>query len=161
VPIYLEQRTPDGLVSGGGWQSELPFMKSMPVDESGHFEFAELEPGQFFLSYRRESGTSRTTPLTVGPGESHVTIEIAPGELRGRVQKEDGTPAAFAVVRVSDTSGTVRNAMCDQLGRFAALDLLPGPATVVAEGGELVAVVDVDIDMNPLRTAALELVLRR
>jgi hypothetical protein len=159
VPIYLEHRTPDGQVSGGAWQSDLPSMESAPVDESGQFVFAELEPGQYEAIYRREGRASRPVTLTAGPGISNVVIEVAPGELRGRVMKEDGTPAGFATVKIIDASRSELVVRSDQFGRFEAIGIAAGRAIVSAESDRMHAATEVDIDLRG--TASVELVMRR
>jgi hypothetical protein len=84
IPIYVENQTPDGQSVGGGWQSELPSLESAPVDESGQFLFAELEPGEYVATYRHEGIASKPVTLMVRPGTSHVTLEIAPEEISSR-----------------------------------------------------------------------------
>ena len=159
VPIYLEHRTPDGQVAGGGWQSELPSMESAPVDESGRFVFEELEPGQYEAMYRREGRASKPIALTVGPGTSHVVLDVAPGELHGRALQEDGTPARFATVRVVDASRSETRVMTDQGGHFEAIGIAAGRAFVTAESDRMHAASEVEID--PRGISSVELVMRR
>ncbi len=159
VPIYLEHRTPDGHVAGGGWQSDLPSMESAPVDDSGNFVFAEIEPGEFEAIYRREGIASKAVMLVVGAGTSHVVIEVAPGELRGRVTKEDGTPAGFTSVRITDASRAELVALSDQFGHFEALGIAVGRAIVTAESDRMHAATEVEID--PRGISSVELVMRR
>lgn len=159
VPIYLEHRTPDGHVAGGGWQSELPSMESAPVDESGRFLFEELEPGQYEAMYRREGRTSKPIALVVGPGTSHVVLDVAPGELHGRVLQEDGTPARFVSVKIVDTSRAEFLALSDQFGHFEAIGIAVGRAIVTAESDQIHAVAEVEID--PRGISNVELVMRR
>lgn len=134
-------------------------MESAPVDEWGRFTFAEFEPGQYEAVYRREGRTSKPIALTVGPGTSHVVLDVAPGELRGRVLQEDGTPARFTAVRVVDASRSETRVMTDQLGQFEAIGIAAGRAIVTAESDRMHAVAEVEIDVRGI--SSVELVMRR
>jgi Carboxypeptidase regulatory-like domain len=156
--IYVENRTPDGQVLGGSWQTDLPSFESAPVDDAGQFLFAELEPGQYEATYRRGGRTSNATSVVIQAGSSQIVLDVAPGELRGRVLHEDGRPAAFAPVHIVDAAGTRSLAQSDQFGNFATLGITPGRAAVTAEDAHTEAAAEVDVDA--LRTAVVELVMR-
>jgi hypothetical protein len=158
VAIYVENRTADGQPLGGSWQTDLPSFESAPVDDAGHFVFAELEPGQYDATYRREGRMATATTLLVQPGTSEIVLEIAPGELRGRILHEDGHPAAFAPVAILDAAGTRSLAHSDQFGNFEALGIAPGRAVVTVEDAYTAAAAEVDVDAQ--RTAVVELVMR-
>jgi Carboxypeptidase regulatory-like domain len=82
MPIYLEHRTPDGQSFGGGWQTDLPSFEMAQVDDDGHFEFAELDPGEYDATYRCEGIASPPSRLLVRPGPSHVVLDVASEEMR-------------------------------------------------------------------------------
>jgi hypothetical protein len=158
VPIYFEHRSPDGPTLSGGWQTDLPSFEMAPVDDAGHFIFEELEPGEYDAMYRREGRTSKAVTLVVRPGASHVTLDVAPGELRGRVLQEDGRPVAFTPVRVVDASGSRSVVQSDRFGNFETLGIAPGRAVVSAEDANAAASTEVDVDAA--RAAIVEMVMR-
>lgn len=160
LPIFVEHRTPDGQAMGGGagWSTELPSFEMVPVDEGGNFVFAELEPGEYEATYRREGRGAKPTTLVVQSGISQVVLDVAPGELRGRVQHEDGRSAAFAPIRILDAAGTRSLVQADQLGNFETLGIALGRAIVTAEDAHAEATTEVDVDAH--RTASVEMVMR-
>jgi hypothetical protein len=155
LPIYLEYRTPDGHITGGGWQTDLPSFASALVDDAGNFVFDELEPGEYDATYRREGKASTPVTLAVQAGNSRMTLNVAPGELRGRVLQEDGRPAAFAPVKIVDAAGAKSVVQSDQFGHFETLGLAEGRAVVSAGAGP-----STDIEVNARSTAEVEIVLR-
>jgi hypothetical protein len=158
VPVYLERRTSDGLVTGGGWVGDMPSMHSTTVDPAGRFVFEDLEPGSYEATYRSEGRPSKTVSLVVQPGTSRVTIEVPPGELRGRVLQEDGRAAGFMTVRVVDAAGSELLVLSDQFGRFETIGVATGPAVVTAETQRSAASTRVDVDLA--QAAVVEMVLR-
>lgn len=155
LPIYLEYRTPDGHLSSGSWQTDLPTFASALVDDAGDFVFDELEPGEYDATYRREGKASTPVTLAVQAGNSRITLNVAPGELRGRVLQEDGRPAAFAPVKIIDAAGAKSVVQSDQFGHFETLGLAEGRAMVSAGAGP-----STDIEVNARNTAEVEIVLR-
>ncbi|MFL6246354.1 MAG: carboxypeptidase regulatory-like domain-containing protein [Thermoanaerobaculia bacterium] len=158
VPVFLERRTSEGLVVGEGWIGDLPSMHSATVDAAGRFVFEDLEPGEYEATYRRDGRASRSVSLTVTPGASHVTLDVPPGELRGRVLQEDGRGAAFTTVRVLDAAGGELLVQSDQYGYFETLGVTAGRAIVSAEKEDASASAVVDVDVT--HDAVVEMVLR-
>jgi hypothetical protein len=155
LPIYLEYRTPDGHVTGGNWQTDLPSFATAIVDDAGSFVFDELEPGEYDATFRRDGKGSSSVTVNVQAGNSRITLNVAPGELRGRVLQEDGRPAAFAPVRIIDAAGARSVVQSDQFGHFETLGLAEGLAVVSAGAGP-----STDVEVNARRTAEVEIVLR-
>ncbi|HYC62388.1 MAG TPA: carboxypeptidase-like regulatory domain-containing protein [Thermoanaerobaculia bacterium] len=78
IPVYVEHRTPDGLSTGGAWQSEIPSFATAVVDDAGNFVFEELNLGEYDATYRGDDVSSKTLAIVVRPGASHVMLEVEP-----------------------------------------------------------------------------------
>ncbi|HYC91462.1 MAG TPA: carboxypeptidase-like regulatory domain-containing protein [Thermoanaerobaculia bacterium] len=158
LPVYLERRTPDGHSLGGGWQTDLPAFQAAEVDGSGNFEFPELDPGEYEATYRREGIATTPVKFHVRPGTSHFVLQVAPGELRGRVLREDGAPAAFAAVRIIDAAGLQAVAHSDRLGNFEMLGIAEGRAALIAADEHAEASAEVEVGARG--PAVVEMVMR-
>lgn len=158
MPVYVQHRTPDRQSLGGAWQTELPALRMAQVGDGGHFEFAELDPGEYDATYRREGITTTPVRLLVRPGTSHFVLDVAPGQVRGRVLHENGAPAAFAAVRIVDASGSQAVAHADRLGNFETLGIAEGRALLVA--GNEHAEASAEVMVSARGAAVVEMVMR-
>lgn len=160
VPIYLESRTPEGQSTGGRWMTDLARGESAMVDDAGRFTFEEVEPGEFEIAYRGDGSSTKARRVVIPEvPEFALAFDLPPGELQGRVAREDGSPAAFVPVRIVDAGGAESIADTDRLGRFTAPGLTPGRASVTASSRDTQATDGVDIDAH--RPASIELVLTK
>jgi len=160
MPIYIESRTAEGQVASAGWLSAPARVETAVVDDGGRFVFDEIEPGEFEVAYRGESGASTPRRLVIPETpEFRLTFDLPAGELQGRVAREDGSPASFATIRVVDAANAESIGEADRLGRFHLPGLTPGRATVTVASGALKTSNAIEIDARGPST--VDLVLAR
>lgn len=159
MPVYVESRTAEGQVAGSRWISDTPAVQMADVDPAGRFRFADVQPGTYKASYRRNGSSTAAMTVTVPESERFdFTIDLPPGELRGRVTDEAAVPIRLAGVEVRDASGELRATQTDASGEFAMSGLVPGHARLRASTRNAEGTAEVEID--PTRIAAANVVLK-
>jgi protocatechuate 3,4-dioxygenase beta subunit len=119
-------------------------VRSSATDETGAFSF-ELDAGAYMLGVSSDGFVATTVPLTVSaPEASAGDIVLSPGgTLRGRAVLPSGRPAPMISVRtVSGPVFTVT--LTDADGTFSLRGLAAGKVMILADGGDAVAIEQVE-----------------
>jgi protocatechuate 3,4-dioxygenase beta subunit len=106
------------------------------ADESGHFQFDDLAPGNYSLSANRpEFASGQPVELSIGPGPTSRNLQLAPlGVIAGRVYANDGDTLSGVTVtalRVTRSQGKIvlshaAKTTTDDLGAYRLHALRPG-----------------------------------
>jgi protocatechuate 3,4-dioxygenase beta subunit len=129
----------------------MPDIDNAPVKPDGSFIFREVPEGTYRLNffpipagfYLKSSGTADVleTGLTVGRGHSPPPMELVlssgAARIDGTVESEQQSLPGASVVLVPDGKqraqpSNFRQAVTDQLGRFAMRNIAPGDYTLFA-----------------------------
>jgi hypothetical protein len=128
-----------------------PDIDNASVKPDGTFIFREVPEGNYRINffpapagyYFKSSGATDVleTGLTVGQGHSPPALELVlspgPGRIDGTVLNDDQASPGASVVLVPDGKrrtqpNNYRQAVADQLGRFAMRNVVPGDYTLLA-----------------------------
>ena len=134
-------------------QLEGEFERSVLTDPNGHFEFDGLPPIHtnitarkpgFFSDEELDSGSVRSSMISVGPDTSSITVKLTPESvIFGAVEAPDGEPLEDIPIRVISSQivdGRKRwepraNGMTNEDGEFRVGNLPPGVYYVEAGPG--------------------------
>ncbi len=121
------------LPSSSGW------VDAATSDESGRARVTRADTHRWLLA-KHDSGAASEVMLLATEADDLVAVLLPPLRIRGRVLRDDGSPAAFAVVRVQPgrprgTTG-IATARAAEDGSFAFDVDVPGPWRVFAEAHE-------------------------
>ena len=134
------------------------FVPPVTTAADGRFRFKGLAEGQWQLVASDEEGGSARE--VVDAGRDDVVLRFAvPGELRGRVVGEDGTPVVSATVRVI-AAEQFKEATSDGAGTFHVKGLPSGMARVIVEAKGWAARSE-QAKIESGRTAQVEVTLKR
>jgi hypothetical protein len=159
MPVYLESRTAEGQVASGGAITDLPELQTANVDDAGRFVFTDVRPGAYNATYRSDGTMSPPMQVTVPEMERFdFTIDLAPGEIRGRIVDADAAPVGRAIVEVRDATGQQQVVASDGSGQFSINGVTPGHVVVHATRGDREGSAEAEIE--PPRAASVEIVLR-
>jgi hypothetical protein len=133
----------DEIESAQGYQS------SIHTDEKGHFEFADVAPGTYYLRAAHtgmvmkgsQPGNAQLIKLQAGQSQSLSLIMLPGGAITGRVLNEEGEPmqnVAVAAMRYAYTIGGLRladakSATSDDKGEYRLFGLKPGSYLLMAD----------------------------
>lgn len=134
------------------------------TDEYGHFDLRDLGPRRYLGARASGHAPSPLRHLVAEPGASlEFELRIARGGavLRGRVVRDDGSPAAHALVHTEPTANALyapqpdgsfapttwpASVHADDRGEFAFASLWPGRTRVAARAaGAIAAAIEVDL----------------
>lgn len=128
-------------------QATPPSTFTATTDATGAFVFANVEPGDYQLTVRRDgfaaqtlgarNAARKTDPILLGPGDrkSDFLVKLVPfGTLSGSVLDEDGDPirdiTVNAMTYVYTSNGreleAARSATSNDLGEYRIFDVPPG-----------------------------------
>jgi len=133
----------DELESAQGYQS------SVNTDEKGHFEFADVAPGTYYLRAAHtgmvmkgsQPGNAQLIRLQAGQSQNLSLIMLPGGAITGRVFNEEGEPmqnVAVAAMRYVYTIGgrrlaDAKSATSDDKGEYRLFGLKPGSYLLMAD----------------------------
>ncbi|HEX7681603.1 MAG TPA: carboxypeptidase-like regulatory domain-containing protein [Thermoanaerobaculia bacterium] len=160
MPVYLERCTAEGQIASDGAMTDMPEMQAATVDDAGHFLFADVRPGAYRASYYGDRTSSPPTQVTVPEmGNFDFTIDLPPGEIRGRVVDADAAPVGRAIVEIHDANSQQAVAASDESGEFSIGGLAPGHVIVRATNNDREGSAEAEIE--PPKTATVEIVLHK
>ncbi len=160
LPVYLERRTAEGQVASEGAMTDMPEMQAATVDDAGRFVFADVRPGAYMAAYRGDRTSSPAIQVTVPEMENFdFTIDLPPGEIRGRVVDADAAPVGRAIVEIHDANSQQAVAASDESGQFSIGGLAPGHVVVRATHNDSEGSAQAEIE--PPKTATVEIVLHQ
>lgn len=160
MPVYMESRTSDGQVASSNWLTDMPELQTAAVDAKGRFAFADVRPGAYNATYRRDGITSPPFPVSI-PELDHFdfTIDLPPGEIHGRVVDAESVPVSHAVVEVHDAAGQQQVAASNAAGEFSLSGIGAGHVSLRATQGDREGGTEAEIE--PPRAASVEIRLKK
>lgn len=116
-----------------------PSAKSVTTLSSGKYQFNDLAPGPYSLTFEKTGYSTVTATTTLAVGKQLNVGDIAllkqtagatTGSIRGRItDRATGAPIAGATIRVSNGA----SAVTDADGAYFIPDVAPGPITLLAD----------------------------
>ena len=160
MPVYIESRTEEGQVASGGAITDMPGLQTAEVDGAGRFAFKDVGPGAYQATYHADGTSSPALQITI-PELDHYdfTIDLPPGEIRGRITDASSAPAARAIVEVRDATGQPHMTSSDVSGEFSISGIGAGHVVVHASRGDRQGSAEADIE--PPRAATIEIILQK
>jgi hypothetical protein len=138
----------------------MPELQTANVDDAGRFVFTDVRPGAYNATYRSSGTTSPPMQVTVPEMEQFdFTIDLPPGEIRGRIVDADAAPVGHAIVEVRDATGQKQVAASDASGQFSISGIAAGHVVVHATSSDREGSAEAEIE--PPREAMVEIVLQK
>jgi protocatechuate 3,4-dioxygenase beta subunit len=141
--------TSDAADAGDEVESSPGYQSSTNTDEKGHFEFADLAPGTYYLRAAHtgmvmkgtQSRSTQLIRLQAGQSQNLSLIMLPGGAITGRVINEEGEPmqnVSVAALRYVYTIGgrrlaDAKSATSDDKGEYRLFDLKPGSYLLMAD----------------------------
>ena len=107
------------------------FSDSTETDENGHYEFRDLEAGDYTLTYEKEGYQIQTKDIRLGEGETLdlgtiIMDTIGKGKISGHILDTEGEPVDGAKIRLKRGKKTLKTISSDMNGFFEFGDLEAG-----------------------------------
>ena len=141
--------TSDAADAGDEVESSPGYQSSTNTDEKGHFEFADLAPGAYYLRAAHtgmvmkgtQSGNTQLIRLQAGQSQNLILIMLPGGAITGRILNEEGEPMQNVYVAalhfVYTLAGRhlmeVKRATSDDKGEYRLFSLKPGSYLLMAD----------------------------
>jgi protocatechuate 3,4-dioxygenase beta subunit len=141
--------TSDATDPGDELESSQGYQSSTNTDEKGHFEFADVAPGTYYLRAAHtgmvmkgaQSGSTQLIRLQAGQSQNLSLIMLPGGAITGRVLNEEGEPMQNVSVAAMHYVYTVagrhlmeaKRATSDDKGEYRLFSLKPGSYLLMAD----------------------------
>jgi protocatechuate 3,4-dioxygenase beta subunit len=141
--------TSDAADAGDEVESSPGYQSSTNTDEKGHFEFADLAPGTYYLRAAHtgmvmkgtQPGNAQLIRLQAGQSQNLSLIMLPGGAITGRVINEEGEPMQNVSVAAMHYVYTVagrhlmeaKRATSDDKGEYRLFNLKPGSYLLMAD----------------------------